>query len=105
MKDNSDRIIKEALYFYENYSTVREVASIFHIGKTTVHKDLTEKLKVINPQLYDNVQSVIKYNKSVRHIRGGEATRKLYIEKKINESYWGRKNSLIYKGYIYLVFC
>lgn len=88
MKDNSDRIIKEALYFYNNYSTVREVARVFNVSKTTVHKDLTEKLKSINIKLYDKVQKVIKYNKSVRHIRGGEATRKLYIEqKKINESF------------------
>jgi putative DeoR family transcriptional regulator (stage III sporulation protein D) len=88
MKNNYDRIIKEATYFYENYSTVREVAKIFNIGKTTVHKDLTEKLKTINIQLYNEVQKVIKYNKSVRHIRGGEATRKIYIEqKKINESF------------------
>ena len=64
------------------------MAKIFNIGKTTVHKDLTEKLKTINIQLYNEVQKVIKYNKSVRHIRGGEATRKIYIEqKKINESF------------------
>lgn len=82
MKLNNDRIIKEAMYFYENYATVREVAKLFKVGKTTVHKDLTERLKQIDLVLYNNVQHVLQYNKKVRHIRGGEATRKLYLKNK-----------------------
>ena len=79
---NEDRIKKEAKYFYKNYSTVREVAKIFNVGKSTVHKDITERLLSIDRDLYNKVQKVLQYNKKVRHIRGGEATRRLFLEKK-----------------------
>lgn len=79
---NKERIKKEAKYFYENYSTVREVAKIFNVGKSTVHKDITERLLNIDYDLYIKVQKVLQYNKKVRHIRGGEATRKLFLENK-----------------------
>lgn len=79
---NEERIRKEAKYFYENYSTVREVAKIFNVGKSTVHKDITERLLNIDHALYIKVQKVLQYNKKVRHIRGGEATRRLFLENK-----------------------
>ena len=79
---NEDRIKKEAKYFYKNYSTVREVAKIFNVGKSTVHKDITERLLSIDRDLYNKVQKVLQYNKKVRHIRGGEATRRLFLENK-----------------------
>jgi len=79
---NKDRIQEEAIYFYEHYATVREVAKIFNVGKSTVHKDITERLKSIDMNLYNKVQRVLQYNKGIRHIRGGEATRKLYLENK-----------------------
>lgn len=81
-----ERVYNEAIYFSQNYSTVREVAKVFKVGKSTVHNDLTAKLEKINYDLYLQVQKVIEYNKKVRHIRGGEATRKKYIKKKYDST-------------------
>lgn len=69
-------------YVIETGSTVRAAASHFGISKSTVHKDLAYKLKKINPSLHDAVKEILDKNKSERHIRGGEATRRKYLEKK-----------------------
>lgn len=69
-------------YVLETSATVRATASVFGISKSTVHKDLTEKLKYINPCIYDKVKHVLEKNKNERHLRGGEATRQKYILKK-----------------------
>jgi putative DeoR family transcriptional regulator (stage III sporulation protein D) len=69
-------------YVLETSATVRATASVFGISKSTVHKDLTEKLKYINPFIYDKVKHVLEKNKNERHLRGGEATRQKYILKK-----------------------
>ena len=71
-----------AAYVLDTSSTVRAAANVFGISKSTVHKDLTEKLKYINPTLYNNVKNILEKNKQERHIRGGEATRQKYIQKK-----------------------
>ncbi len=67
-------------YVIENKVTVRAAASHFGISKSTVHKDLTWRLKKINPALYEDVKAVLDKNKSERHLRGGEATRKKYLQ-------------------------
>ena len=77
-----ERCITLATYLIENKSTVRAVANHFGISKSTVHKDITENLKKINKQLYTETQKILQTNKKERHIRGGEATRKKYQEKK-----------------------
>lgn len=59
-------------------STVRSAARFFGVSKSTVHKDLTYKLKYINPALYNSVKQVLEINKSQRHLRGGEATKRKY---------------------------
>lgn len=69
-------------YVIENGSTVRAAAIHFGISKSTVHKDLAYKLKRINPPLYSAVKEILDKNKSERHIRGGEATRRKYLEKR-----------------------
>ena len=69
-------------YVIETGSTVRAAASHFGISKSTVHKDLAYKLKKINPSLYSAVKEILDKNKSERHLRGGEATRRKYLEKK-----------------------
>ena len=69
-------------FVIETGSTVRATAQRFGISKSTVHKDLTHKLRAINPSLYSAVKEILEHNKSERHIRGGEATRKKYLEKK-----------------------
>jgi len=77
-EDIKERVIREAEYIAENKSTVRQTAFIFHFSKSTVHKDVTERLKEIDKSLYKKVKKVLDFNLSERHIRGGEATRKKY---------------------------
>ena len=71
-----------AEYVIENGATVRNTANHFGISKSTVHKDLSQKLYYINPRLYDAVKEILEFNKAERHIRGGEATRQKYLNKK-----------------------
>lgn len=68
-------------YIVEKNATVRETAKKFSISKSTVHKDVTEKLLYENPQLFKRVKAVLEKNKSERHIRGGEATKQKYLSK------------------------
>ena len=75
-----ERCEKMALYLIENKATVRETAKKFGISKSTVHKDLTDKLYKINLFLYNDVFEILQKNKSERHIRGGEATKQKYIK-------------------------
>ena len=73
-----ERAIELGEYIIENNATVRAAAGKFHISKSTVHKDVSDRLKTVNPQLYDRVREVLEVNKAQRHIRGGMATRKKY---------------------------
>ena len=75
---NRERCEDIALYMLENCATVRSTASYFGISKSTVHKDVSQLLKKINHPLYLQVSELLATNKSERHIRGGEATRKKY---------------------------
>ncbi len=76
-----ERCVVLAEYLVEHRTTVRAVARVFGISKSTVHKDITQTLKRIDTSLYNEVKTVLEVNKSERHLRGGEATRKKYIEK------------------------
>lgn len=67
-----------AVYMIESGATVRSAAQRFGISKSTVHKDLTQRLRETEPLLYQQVRSVLDENKRERHIRGGEATRRKY---------------------------
>ena len=69
-----------AEYLVENNATVRSAARHFDVSKSTVHKDLTTILPWVNPALYQLAKRVLEVNKSERHLRGGEATRKKYLE-------------------------
>ena len=83
MKGNiEERACQLALYIIENKATVRGAAQKFGISKSTVHKDLTERLTELNPTLAKDVKHVLDNNKAERHIRGGQATRKKYMSKK-----------------------
>lgn len=73
-----DRACALAVYIIENGATIRAAARHFHISKSTVHKDLQERLSKCNPPLYDQVRSILERNKQERHIRGGLATRRKY---------------------------
>lgn len=78
MWDIHMRILAEAEYIVKTQSTVRRTASYFKISKSTVHKDVTERLKIIDYKLYSAVRSVLEENLSQRHIRGGMATKRKY---------------------------
>ena len=73
-----ERAAALALYLIENRTTVRAAAKKFGISKSTVHKDLSERLPVYNRTLYLQVKEVLEENKAQRHIRGGLATRRKY---------------------------
>ena len=73
-----ERACDLAVYIIENKATVRAAAKQFNISKRTVHKDLTERLKTVNPALYKQVRELLDINKAERHIRGGMATRRKY---------------------------
>lgn len=81
-----DYIIKRALtmadYILENKTTVRETSGVFDISKSTVHKDVTERLKQIDYRKYAEVKKVLDYNLSIRHIRGGNSTKQKYQKNK-----------------------
>ena len=79
MKDYiEERVLELANYILETGSTVRAAAVKFRISKSTVHKDITERLHEINPGLAAQVKTVLDNNKAERHIRGGLATRRKY---------------------------
>ena len=73
-----DRACELAVYMIENGATVRSAANHFGISKSTVHKDLSQRLPRYNKHLYEQVRKVLDVNKQERHIRGGMATRKKY---------------------------
>ncbi|MBO7252700.1 MAG: sporulation transcriptional regulator SpoIIID [Oscillospiraceae bacterium] len=80
MKHNLDkRACAMAVYMIETGATVRVCAKHFGISKSTVHKALTQRLKLCSPQLYRQARAVLDKNKQERHIRGGLATREKYI--------------------------
>lgn len=79
MKDYiENRVIELANYIIDNNSTVRAAAKKFHISKSTVHKDVTERLIQLNGELANKVDDILKTNKAERHIRGGIATKEKY---------------------------
>ncbi len=74
-----DRAVMLARYIVENKTTVRKTAEKYGISKSTVHKDVSIRLKEIDPSLHNNVKQVLELNKAQRHIRGGNATRNKYL--------------------------
>ena len=81
-EDIIDRIIDEANYIIKTGATVRRTAKVFLFSKSTVHKDVTERLELINAELHQKVKAVLEKNLAERHIRGGEATRRKYLAEK-----------------------
>ncbi len=77
-----ERAVKIAHYIIETKETVRSTAKTFGVSKSTVHKDVSERLLKINPILAKQVREILDENKSERHIRGGMATRLKYINEK-----------------------
>lgn len=74
----NERVLKETEYLLKNNKTVREVANQFNVSKSTVHKDLQDRLPNINKDLYKEVQVLLQQHIDERHIRGGESTKNKY---------------------------
>jgi putative DeoR family transcriptional regulator (stage III sporulation protein D) len=72
------RVLDEAYYMIKTNETIRNIAIVFNVSKSTVHKDLHERLQNINSDLYLKIDNILKYHIDVRHIRGGESTKKKY---------------------------
>ena len=80
---NEKRAEELGEYIAENNATVRAAAKKFGISKSTVHKDVTERLKHENTALFERVRAVMDKNKAERHVRGGEATKQKYLDIKL----------------------
>ena len=78
------RVVYQAKIMLDDMLTVREVAKLIGLSKSTIHKDLTEKLKYIDIDLYNDVLELLEYNKKIRHIRGGQKTKEKYKNLKTN---------------------
>lgn len=81
-----ERAITLGEYIVSNNATVRETAKKFSVSKSTVHKDVTERLVKLNRPLSEEVRTVLDKNKDERHVRGGEATKRKYINMKESSS-------------------
>lgn len=77
-----ERVLKEARFIAETGATVRKTATVFHFSKSTVHKDVTERLAFIDSVLHKKVKKALNVNLAERHLRGGEATRLKYLNAK-----------------------
>ena len=73
------RVIEEANYMLKTNSTVREMSFIFNVSKSTIHKDLHERLLEIDSKLFSKVDKILKYHTEIRHIRGGLSTKRKYL--------------------------
>ena len=80
-----ERCIVLGEYLLEHQATVRSAARVFGVSKSTVHKDVTQTLQTVNKGLYAQVQKLLLRNKQERHLRGGEATKQKYEERKSKE--------------------
>ncbi len=78
-----DRVINESKYIIDTKDTIRNIAKKFNVSKSTVHKDLRERLIKIDSKMYSEVSNILKYHLEIRHIRGGNATLLKYLERKL----------------------
>jgi putative DeoR family transcriptional regulator, stage III sporulation protein D len=79
LKDHIEkRVLAVGKYIIRTKTTIRKAAIAFGVSKSTIHKDTTERLLEINPQIATEVKNILEYNKAVRNIRGGNATKLKY---------------------------
>ena len=79
-----ERAVELGLYIIESKATVRSTAKKFGVSKSTVHKDVSERLKLLDEDLFISVKKILEFNKAQRHIRGGIATKNKYLSIKNN---------------------
>ena len=77
-----DRVTRESNYIIETNKTIREVADFFGVSKSTVHNDMRKRLMKIDRNLYEKVSSILEYHTYIKHIRGGQATKDKFLDKK-----------------------
>ncbi|MFR5267002.1 MULTISPECIES: sporulation transcriptional regulator SpoIIID [Clostridium] len=79
MKDYiEERVLEVAKYIIESKATIRRTAKVFGVSKSTIHKDMTERLPKLNPGIANEAKDILDLNKAERHIRGGKATKLKY---------------------------
>lgn len=81
-KNIINRVLKESIYIIDKDKTIREIASIFKVSKSTVHKDLNERLKLLDKNTYLDVKQIFNKHIDNRHIKGGESTKSYYSQSK-----------------------
>lgn len=74
------RVLDETFHIINTEDTIRDIAKIYKVSKSTVHKDLNERLFDLDSDLYQRVSTILKYHIDIRHLRGGESTRKKYLK-------------------------
>ena len=82
-KNIMNRVIEESNYIVKTKDTIRNIAKVFNVSKSTVHKDLKDRLFEIDVNLYNEVSNILKYHLGIRHIRGGNATKNKFLNKKM----------------------
>ena len=81
----NERVLEEANYIIETNNTIRETAKVFKVSKSTIHKDISDRLKSINKQKYIEIEKILKQHIETRHILGGQSTREKYKKLKLDE--------------------
>ncbi len=79
-----DRVLFESQYIIDTNETIRNAATVFGVSKSTVHKDLRDRLWEIDKDMYEKVSSILQYHVDIKHIRGGESTKRKFLAKKVN---------------------
>lgn len=80
-----ERVLEVAQYIIDSKATIRKTAKVFGVSKSTIHKDMTERLPKINPAIAEQTHLILELNKSERHIRGGKATKMKYKVENLKE--------------------
>ena len=80
MNNINERVLNETQVILKTGYTIREIAKIFNVSKSTVHKDLHERLLKIDKNKYNEVEKILKYHTDIRHIRGGQSTKEKYLK-------------------------
>lgn len=86
-----ERILREAKYMIETKGTIREIAERFLISKSTVHIDLSKRLKKIDKKMFEKIKKILDFNFQEKHIRGGNSTKKKYLFKQLSTLKNGEK--------------
>ncbi len=78
-----NRVIDEANYIIINDKTVRDASLVFGVSKSTVHNDMQYRLSLIDKNLYEKVSSIMKFHADIKHIKGGESTKRKFLKRKV----------------------